>query len=169
MEMLKAPKKSISLPQSKCPLIKTFDCIKQSLGAMEVDGSYSMPPQLLRTGCFQGLILTSWSSLNIIKPIMNLFPRRMRQSLTLTQIAWISLSLSGSYPVKVSSLRDLEFQSRDMIRILSHAEIFSFSAVKYLQSGNMDWRIFMKTLNPFLWQSWILCPWPLYRLSAFNK
>ena len=68
MEMLKAPKKSISLPKSKCPLIKTIDCIKQSLGAVEVDGSYSMPPQLLRTGCFQGLILTSWSSLNIIKP-----------------------------------------------------------------------------------------------------
>ena len=95
--MLKATKKSISLSQSKCPLIKTIDCIIQSLGAVEVDGSYSMPPQLLRTGCFQGLILTNWSSLNIIKPIMNLFPRRMRQSLTLTQIAWISLS--GSSPV----------------------------------------------------------------------
>ena len=46
MEMLKATKKIISLPQSKCPLIKTFDCIKQSLGAMEVDGSYSMPPTI---------------------------------------------------------------------------------------------------------------------------
>ena len=69
--MLKATKKSISLSQSKCPLSKTIDCIIQSLGAVEVDGSYSMPPQLLRTGCFQG---------------------RMRQSLTLTQIAWISLS-----------------------------------------------------------------------------
>ena len=130
MEMLKAPKKSISLPQSKCPLIKTFDCIKQSLGAVKVDGSYSMPPQLLGTGCFQGLILTSWSSLNVMKPIMNLF-----------------LSLSGSYPVKVSSLRDLKVQSRDMIRILSHAEIFSFAAVKYLQSGNMDWRIFYENLK----------------------
>ena len=32
MEMLKAPKKSISLPQSKCPLIKTIDCFKQSFG-----------------------------------------------------------------------------------------------------------------------------------------
>ena len=162
MEMLKAPKKSISSPQSKCPLIKTFDCIKQSLGAVEVDGSYSMPPQLLRTGCFQGLILTSWSSLNIIKPIMSLFPRRMRQSLTLTQIAWISLS-------RVLILCHHFGKSRDMIRILSHAEIFSSAALKYLQSGNMDWRVFMKTLNPCLWQSWILCPWPLYRLSAFNK
>ena len=46
MEMMKAPKKSISLPQSKCPLIKTIDCIKQSLGAMKVDGSYPMPPTI---------------------------------------------------------------------------------------------------------------------------
>ena len=68
--MLKATKKSISLLQ-KCPLIKTIDCIIQSLGAVEVDVSYSMPLQLLRTGCFQGQILTSWSSLNIIKPIMS--------------------------------------------------------------------------------------------------
>ena len=43
--MLKATKKSISLSQSKCPLIKTFDCIIQSLGAVEVDGS-NMPPTI---------------------------------------------------------------------------------------------------------------------------
>ena len=52
--MLIATKKSISLPQSKCPLIKTIDCIIQSLGAVEVDGSYSMPPQLLRVVAFKG-------------------------------------------------------------------------------------------------------------------
>ena len=40
----------------------------------------------------------------------------------------LDLSFSGSYPVKVSSLRDFEVQSRDMIRILSHVEIFSFAA-----------------------------------------
>ena len=39
----------------------------------------------------------------------------------------LDLSFSGSYPVKVSSLRDFEVQSRDMIIILSHAEIFSFA------------------------------------------
>ena len=50
----------------------------------------------------------------------------------------LDLSFSGSYPVKVSSLRDFEVLSRDMIRILSHAEIFSFAALKCLQSGNMD-------------------------------
>ena len=50
----------------------------------------------------------------------------------------LDLSFSGSYPVKVSSLRDFEVLSRDMIRILSHAEIFSFVALKFLQSGSMD-------------------------------
>ena len=54
----------------------------------------------------------------------------------------LDLSFSGFYPVKVSSLRDFEVQSRDMIRILSHAEIFSFAALKCLQSGNMDSRVF---------------------------
>ena len=60
----------------------------------------------------------------------------------------LDLSLLGFYPVKVSSLRDFEIQSRDMIRILSHAEIFSFAALKCLQSGNMDSRVFMESLNP---------------------
>ena len=59
----------------------------------------------------------------------------------------LDLSISGSYPVKVSSLRDFEVQSRDMIRILSHAEIFSFAALKCLQSGNMDARVFYGTLK----------------------
>ena len=58
----------------------------------------------------------------------------------------LDLSFSGSYPVKVSSLRDFEVLSRDMIRILSHAEIFSFVALKCLQSGNMDSRVFYGTL-----------------------
>ena len=59
----------------------------------------------------------------------------------------LDLSFSGSYPVKVSSLPDFEVQSRDMIRILSHAEIFSFTALKCLQSGNMDSRVFYGTLK----------------------
>ena len=33
-----------------------------------------------------------------------------------------------------------------MIRILSHAEIFSSAALKCLQSGNMDSRVFYGTL-----------------------
>ena len=54
----------------------------------------------------------------------------------------LDLSFSGSYPVKVSSLRDFKVLSRDMIRILSHVKIFSFATLKCLQSGNMDSRVF---------------------------
>ena len=62
----------------------------------------------------------------------------------------LDLSFSGSYPVKVSSLRDFEVLSRDMIRILSNAEIFSFAALDCLQSGNMDFSVLMEPLNPCL-------------------
>ena len=64
---------------------------------------------------------------------------------------------------------DFEVLSRDMIRILSYAEIFSFAALNCLQSGNMDSRVFMEPLNPCLWHSWTPCPLPLYRLSAYNR
>ena len=54
-------------------MLKVFHCYNQYIfrlrplivlyspwGAVEVVGSYSILPQLLRTACFQGLILTSW-------------------------------------------------------------------------------------------------------------
>ena len=89
--MLKATKKSISLLQSKCLLIKTIDCIIQFLGAAEVDGSYSMPPQLLRTVCFQGLILTS-GELKYYQDNIELISMANVSVMTPMQIVWISLS-----------------------------------------------------------------------------
>ena len=68
----------------------------------------------------------------------------------------------------MSPLRDFEVLSRDMIRILSHAEIFPFAAFKCLQSGNMDSRVFMEPLSPCLGHSWTPCPCSSYRLSAYN-
>ena len=35
--------------------------------------------------------------------------------------ARLGMSLTGSYPVKVAAIKDLESQSRDIIRLLSHA------------------------------------------------
>ena len=100
-------------------------------------------PQLLRTVCFQGLILTSWfyyyqAHIELISTA--------NVSVIDCDTDRLDLSFSGSYPDKVSSLRDFEVLSRDMIRILSHAEIFSFAALKCLQNGNMDSRVFYGTL-----------------------
>ena len=109
-----------------------------------MDGSYSMPPQLLRTVCFQGLILTSWFK---YYQAHNELISTANVSVIDSDANRLDLSFSGSYPVKLSSLRDFEVQSRDMIRILSHAEIFSFAALKCLQSGNMDSVFFYGTLK----------------------
>ena len=57
------------------------------------------------------------------------------------------MSLTGSYPVKVSAIKDLETPSRDIIRSLSHAEIFSFTAFKSLQSENMDSKVLLEILK----------------------
>ena len=90
---------------------------------------------MLRTVCFQGLILKSW--FNYYQAHTKLISTA-NVSVIDIDTDRLDLSFSGSYPVKVSSLRDFEVLSRDMIRILSHAEIFSFAALKCLQSGNMD-------------------------------
>ena len=57
------------------------------------------------------------------------------------------MSLNGSYPVKVSAIKDLETLSRDTIKILSHAEIFSFAAYKALQSESMDSKTLFEILK----------------------
>ena len=46
LEMQKVTKKSTSLPQSRRPLMKAVDCLKESLGASKVDDSFPMPPTI---------------------------------------------------------------------------------------------------------------------------
>ena len=46
LEIRKATKKSISLPQSRRFLIMAVDCLNESLEASEVDGSFPMPPTI---------------------------------------------------------------------------------------------------------------------------
>ena len=46
LEIRKATKKSISLPQSRRLLIMVVDYLNESLEASEVDGSFPMPPTI---------------------------------------------------------------------------------------------------------------------------
>ena len=62
-------------------------------------------------------------------------------------VTCLGMSLNGSYPVKVSAIKDLETLSRDTIKILSQAEIFSFAAFKSLQSENMDSKVLLEILK----------------------
>ena len=79
LEIRKATKKSISLPQSRRPLIKAVDCLNESLGATEVDGSVPMPPTITQDWVPSKADINKPLSLNIIKLIMNLSQRRVHR------------------------------------------------------------------------------------------
>ena len=147
MELMKAPRKSISLPQSKGPLSKTIDCIKQSMGSVEqADGSYPMPSTIIQDWLPSKSDINKLVKLKYYQAHEELIPTATASALD-PDANRLDLSLSGSYPVKVSSLQSLEGQSRDMIRILSHAEIFSFAAFESLQSENMDSKVLLEILK----------------------
>ena len=147
MELIKAPGKSISLPQSKGPLSKTLDCIKQSMGSVEQKGgSYPMPSTIAQDWLPSKSDINKLVKLKYYQSHEELIPTATASTLD-PDANRLDLSLSGSYPVKVSSLQSLEGQSRDMIRILSHAEIFSFAAFKSLQSENMDSKVLLEILK----------------------
>ena len=147
MDLMKAPRKSISLPRSKVPLSKTLDCIKQSIGSLEQkDGSYPMPSTIIQDWLPTKADINKLVKLKYYQAHEELIPRATASALD-PDANRLDLSLSGSYPVKVSSLQSLEGQSRDMIRILSHAEIFSFAAFKSLQSENMDSKVLLEILK----------------------
>ena len=147
MELMKAPRKSISLPQTKGPLSKALDCIKQSMGSVEQkDGSYPMPSTVAQDWLPSKSDINKLVKLKYYQSHEELIPMVTASALD-PDANRLDISLSGSYPVKVSSLQSLEGQSRDMIRILSHAEVFSFAAFKSLQSENMDSKVLLEILK----------------------
>ena len=141
MELMKAPRKSISLPQTKGPLSKALDCIKQSMGPVEQkNGSYPMPSTVAQDWLPSKSDINKLVKLKYYQSHEELIPTATASALD-PDANRLDISLSGSYPIKV------EGQSRDMIRILSHAEIFSFAAFKSLQSENMDSKVLLEILK----------------------
>ena len=149
---MKAPRKSISLPQTKGPLSKALDCIKQSMGSVEQkDGSYPMPSTVAQDWLPSKSDINKLVKLKYYQSHEELIPTATASALD-PDANRLDISLSGSYPVKVSSLQSLEGQSRDMIRILSHAEIFSFAVLKACKAKTWIPRYCLKYLNLCLWQ-----------------
>ena len=105
--MLKATKKSISLPQSKCPLIKTIDCIIQSLGAVEVEWFLFYAPTIAQDWLLSRADINKLVKLKYYQA-HNEFISTANASVIDPDANRLDLSLSGFYPVKVSSLRDRE-------------------------------------------------------------
>ena len=91
LELQKVAKKSISLPQSRRPLMRAIDCLKESLGARGwMILSRCLLP-FLRTGYLPKLTSKSLYRLDVIKLIMSFYPRLLHRLWTLTQLVWVCL------------------------------------------------------------------------------
>ena len=146
LELQKVAKKSISLPQSRRPLMKAVDCLKESLGASRVDDSVPMPPTISQDWVPSRADIKKLVSLRCYQAHNEFLPTTSASALD-PDAARLGLSLMGSYPVKVTAIKDLETQSRQIIRLLSHAETFSFAAFKSLQSESMDRKVLLEILK----------------------
>ena len=146
LEIRKATKKSISLPQSRRPLMKAVDCLNESLGASEVDGSFPMPPTITQDWVPSRADIKKLVKLKYYQAHNEFIPTVSASVLEPDAIC-LGMSLTDSYPVKVSAIKDPETLSRDTIRLLSHAKIFSFAAFKSLQSENMDSKVLLEILK----------------------
>ena len=126
------PRSSIELEVGKA-----VQCINESLGASAVDGTFPMPSSMTQDWVPSRADIKKLVKVKFYQSHKEFIPTENAAALD-PDATRLGLSLNGSYPVKVSAIKDLETLSRDTIKILSHAEIFSFAAYKALQSENMD-------------------------------
>ena len=146
LEIRKATRKSISLPQPRRPLMQAIECLNESLGASEVDGTFPMPPTITQDWVPSRADIKKLVKFKFYQAHNEFIPMANASALD-PDANRLGMSLTGSYPVKVSAIKDLETLSRDSIKILSHAEIFSFAAFKSLQSENMDSKVLFEILK----------------------
>ena len=98
LEMRKAIKKSVRLPQSRRPLIKAVDCLNESLGASEVDGSFPMPPTITQDWVPSRADIKKLVKLKYYQAHNEFVPTANASVLDPDAIR-LGMSLTGSYPV----------------------------------------------------------------------
>ena len=126
--------------------MQAVQCLNESLGALAVDGTFPMPSSITQDRVPSRADIKKQVKFKCYQSHNEFIPTENASALD-PDAARLGMSLTGSYPVKVSAIKDLETLSRDTIKILSHAEIFSFAAYKALQSENMDSKILFEILK----------------------
>ena len=122
--------------------MQAIQCLNESLGASEVDGTFPMPSTITQDWVPSRADIKKQVKFKCYQAHNEFIPRENASALD-PDAARLGMSLRYTYPVKVSAIKDLETLSRDTIKILSHAETFSFAAYKALQSENMDSKVFV--------------------------
>ena len=126
--------------------MNVVECLNKSLGASEVDDTFPMPPTITQDWVSSRADIKKQVKFKFFQAHNEFIPTACASVLD-PDATRLGLSPNGSYPVKVSAIKDLEMLSRDTIKILSQAEIFSFAAFKSLQSENMDSKVLLEILK----------------------
>ena len=126
--------------------MKAVDCLKESLGASRVDDSVPMPSTISQDWVPSKVDLKKLVPLRSYQAYNEFLPTTSASALD-PDAARLGMSLTGSYPVKVTAMKDLESQARLIIRLLSHAETFSFAAFKALQSESKILQEILKSMS----------------------
>ena len=146
-ELQKDLPKNVSVPQSECTK-GAFDCVKSALGPKpHKDGNYPDPVSIIKDWCPDNKVLKDMISLKRKYQSHNAAIPTSSASKLDTDATRLGISLSGTFPVKVSHLDVYEKQKRETVKMLSHVEVFSYAAFKCLQLQEMDSRVLSKLLE----------------------
>ena len=149
LEIRKSTRKSISLPQSRRPLMKAIECLNESLGASEVDGTFPMPPTITQDWVPSRADIKKQVKFKFYQAYNEFIPTASASALD-PDATRLGMSLTGSYPVKVSAIKDLETLSRDTIKILSQAEFSLSQPSNPCKVKIWTLRFCLKSLSPCL-------------------
>lgn len=135
MEQTKIPRKSISLPQSEV-VTETLACITDHLGKSSITENW----------CPQTKDISSLASLRFYQSHSEKFPTSSASHLD-EDASRLGLNLKGNCNFPVKTLESYEKHSRDLVRMLSHADIFSYAAYKCLHQETLDPRFLNRLLD----------------------
>ena len=111
LEVGKATKKNCSLPQSRRPLMQAVQCLNESLGASAVDGTFPMPSSITQDWVPSRADIKKQVKFKCYQSHNEFIPTENASALD-PDAARLGMSLTGSYPVKVSAIKDLETLQR---------------------------------------------------------
>ena len=98
LEVRKATRKNTSLPQSRRPLMKAIECLNESLGASEVDGTFPMPSTITQDWVPSRADMKNQVKFKFYQAHKEFIPTANASTLD-PDAARLGMSLNGSYPV----------------------------------------------------------------------
>ena len=149
LEVGKATKKNCSLPQSRRPLMQAVQCLNESLGASAVDGTFPMPSSITQDLVPSRADIKKQIKFKCYQSHNEFFPTENASALD-PDAARLGLSLNGSYPVKVSAIKDLETLSRELLRYYLMPRFSHLLPTRHCKVRVWIPRFFLKSLNPCL-------------------